>query len=378
MSLRTLDYDEPPFIALPVFFGPPVPAWRLAAVARQVQRSRAARPYRAVQAKRSLSTRTITTVCSIELPARPTHNNPEPTMTSNRHMNYVLSMAYPFEDVAEPAIVTTSEIDGMRAATIGGADASRQVLLFMGFLAVIEPFELQRFALLAQIWDAQITVVDVPGCGYGRPRLHPRERRGLRSGDFTAVAHRMVKAAVAHNPQLAQKPLILVGYSMGASLGAAASGVGQLDIDHVVLVEPVATRCWNIVSLIGCTRAEDKVLGEYLDRNRSVAAAVAPVDRRGDPRPPVSRIDLAHLGFALTRGRIAADLRRGHRRHGFTVHVMHGERSLLSRAADVAGLAADCRRAGLQVHTVRVAGRHALWHSLPDVAALARIIMKQW
>jgi len=77
-----LDYDEPRFIALPVFFGPPVPAWRLAAVARQVQRSRAARPYRPVQAKRSLSTRTITTVCSIELPARPTHNNPEPTMTS--------------------------------------------------------------------------------------------------------------------------------------------------------------------------------------------------------------------------------------------------------------------------------------------------------
>src|SRR5258708_47123 len=120
----------------------------------------------------------------------------------------VHSPIYPTAEVpAAPAVVSTSEIDDMGAATVGPLHPPRQVLIFMRFLAAVEPFELQRFALLAAIWDAQVTVIDVPGCGYGSARLRRVERHALRRGDFTAVAHRMVNAALMQNARLRVGPV---------------------------------------------------------------------------------------------------------------------------------------------------------------------------
>jgi pimeloyl-ACP methyl ester carboxylesterase len=252
------------------------------------------------------------------------------------------------------------------------------VLAFMGFLGHVEPFELQRFSLLAHVWDAQITVLDVPGCGYGSARLRRHERVGLRRGDFAPVAHRMAEAAVAAHPRLAESSVIVAGYSLGASLAAAAATGTRLDVRDVTLVEPVAIRRWHVAELVYRSRSEDRVLDEYLDRNERVSGAVAPRVRRGDTAPRTSWIDLGHLGFALTRGQIGTDLVRGHRRHGFGVQLIHGKRSHLSRADDVEQLASTCRSAGIAVHDLPVLGRHALWHSLPDVADLAHASMARW
>jgi pimeloyl-ACP methyl ester carboxylesterase len=171
----------------------------------------------------------------------------------------------------------------------------------------------------------------------------------------------------------------VVGYSMGSSLAcAAAADPGLLRIDTMILVEPVAMRRWNLARLIRSVRSEDAVLDQYLDDNNTVAGAVLPADRRGAPLPHCSRTDLTHLGFALSRGRLASDLLRANVIQSFPVQIVHGADSQLSRADDIRRLVAICRRAGMQIHDVPVAGRHPLWHSLPDVAALAQLTLKQW
>ncbi|WP_431235943.1 alpha/beta fold hydrolase (plasmid) [Mycolicibacterium psychrotolerans] len=189
-------------------------------------------------------------------------------------------------DSASAGVEDGTEIDGLRVATLGRRDARRQVLVFMGFLACVEPFELQRFALLAAEWDAQVTVVDAPGCGYGGARLTSTERRACRRGDFTPVARRMVHVAQTRQHRLRRGRVTVVGYSMGASLAAAAAAApGLLRVSNMVLVEPVAMRRWNLLDLLRSVRDEDHLLDEYLDRNSVFPHAALPIERRAEPAP---------------------------------------------------------------------------------------------
>jgi pimeloyl-ACP methyl ester carboxylesterase len=271
-----------------------------------------------------------------------------------------------------------STIDGLRVVTVGDRAARRQVLLFMGLSACVEPFELQRSMLLAATWDAQLTVVDVPGYGYGGAQLTSTERHGLRRGHFTAVARRMVRTAQRHHAALRQSPVTVVGYSMGASLAcAAAADPGLLRVINMVLVEPVAMRRWGLLKLIRSVRSEDTVVDDYLENNCVFPDAVLPPERRNAALPQSSRRDLAHLGFALSRGFLVSDLLRSNLIQQFPIEIVHGVDSELSRADEVSRLHSICTRAGMDVLDVPVAGRHALWHSLPDVTALARVTLKE-
>jgi pimeloyl-ACP methyl ester carboxylesterase len=271
-----------------------------------------------------------------------------------------------------------STIDGLRVVTVGADSARRHVLAFMGLSACIEQFELQRFTLLARAWNAQLTAVDVPGYGYGKARLTKTERRALRRGDFTAVARRMVHIAQQHNPALRQDAVTVVGYSIGSSLAcAAAADPGLLRITDMLLVEPVALRRWSLPRLVRSVRSENTVINDYLENNRCFPGAVLPPERRNGELPDSSRRDIAHLGFAVSRGRIISDLLRANAIQQFPVEVVHGVDSKLSRAADVTRLLSVCRRARIQVRDLPVQGRHALWHSLPDVEALAAATLRQ-
>jgi hypothetical protein len=151
-----------------------------------------------------------------------------------------------------------------------------------------------------------------------------------------------------------------------------------LRVEQMILVEPVAIRPRNVVGLVRSVRAEDGVVDLYLDRNSAFHDAVSPAVNRGESLPHQSRTDLAHFGYALSRGRMTRDLLRACIIQDFSVQLVHGAESTLSRAADVGRLAAKCRRAGIDVRDVPVAGRHALWHSLPDVEALARFTLNAW
>ena len=267
---------------------------------------------------------------------------------------------------------TLGECDGLAVATVGDVAAQRQVLAFMGIDACLEPFELQRFALLARLWDAQLTVVDAPGCGSGRGRLTATERRGLLRGDFTAVVRRMVAVAREHHAALRATPVGLLGYSMGASMAAsAAADPGLLDTSAMVLVEPVGIRRWNTVSLLRSLYLEGRVIDRYMDNNDAFPDAVLPMVRRGDSPAHRNLRDLAELGLAVGRGKLTRDLVRAKVIRDFDIQVVHGRRSKLSPASDVQDFLRRCRRASIAVHDVPVRGHHALWQSLPDVAALA-------
>jgi pimeloyl-ACP methyl ester carboxylesterase len=282
------------------------------------------------------------------------------------------------EDVVRAALaptsVSTDERDGLAVATVGTPAARRQVLAFMGIDAWLEPFELQRFALLAAMWDAQVTIVDAPGCGSGARRLTTAERLALLRGDFTAVVRRMVAVARAHHRPLGEAPVLLLGYSMGASMAAAAAADPRLvETAGMVLVEPVGIRQWNLLSLLRSLFVEGRVIDRYMDNNDAFPDAVPPVVRRGDSVPYRSRRDLAELGLAVGRGKLMGDMLRAKVIHDFDVQVVHGRRSWLSPAADVEDFVAGCRSAGIVAHDVPVRGHHALWQSLPDVAELARL-----
>lgn len=242
----------------------------------------------------------------------------------------------------------------------------------MGLHACIDEFELARFAILADEWDARVTVVDTPGCGHGGATLTRKERAGLRHGDFTEVARRMVSAVSELEPRRRRRPITLLGYSLGTSVAAAAAAdPGLMHVQHLVAIEPVALRIRNPLRLMKDARSEDAYVAEYRMRNTDSRD-------KGVPASPASRHDLARLGFALSRGTLARDLLRAGRVQRFGVQIVHGRDSLMSPAADVTRLAVACRRSGMDIRDITVEGRHALWHSLPDVAAIARETRKRW
>lgn len=278
--------------------------------------------------------------------------------------------------------VRTSEVDGLRVATVGEATSrdgtsARQVLAFMGIDAFVEPFELQRFSLLAALWDAQLTIVDAPGCGAGGGRLTSAQRRGLYRGDFTRVARRMVHSAQAHHAPLRRGSVSVVGYSMGASIAAAAAAdPGLMRVSSLVLVEPVGMRRWGLVTLARSLRSERQFADQYVENNAAYCA-VLPTAKRGDTAPHRHRTDLARLGLGVTRGRMAVDLVRAKSIQDFDVQVVHGTQSRLAPVDDVTSFVARCKRGGVGVRDVPVRGHHALWHSLSDVATLARLTRGQ-
>jgi pimeloyl-ACP methyl ester carboxylesterase len=262
---------------------------------------------------------------------------------------------------------------------LGEPSARRKILAFMGFRAYVEPFELQRFRLLAELWDAQITVVDIPGCGYGRGKLRPHERRPLVRGDFSAVARRMVAAAQQHHPALRTAPVTVLGYSLGASLAASAAGHRMIPTDCVVLVEPVSIRRWPVWRLLAAVHAENAKIDQFVARNAGRPNYVAPLAIRGDSPADQSPLDLTLTGWAISRGRIVDDLVLARGKRAMRVLMVHGNDSRLVCPTDITRAAARCGAAGMNVDAVEVDGGHALWHSLPDVEAMARrLVDERW
>lgn len=268
--------------------------------------------------------------------------------------------------------VDPGTFDGLRVITLGARASSRQTLSFMGIRACLTPFEVHRFAVLARVWDSAVTVVDTPGCGYGGATMTTHQRRALLSGDFTPVAQRMIAAAQQHNPRLSDQSVSLTGYSMGASLAAAAAASSKtLQVEHLILIEPVALRRWHLPSLLQSVRLEDRLIDGYLADNNEAAGSAPHPGRQSIDHIHNSRLDLALLGFGVSRGRLKQDVLRAAANHKPSVTVVHGLWSRLTRMTDIARLIDTCRQAGLEIDDITVEGHHALWQSLPRVNDLA-------
>ncbi|WP_254849103.1 hypothetical protein [Mycobacterium sp. GA-1841] len=243
-----------------------------------------------------------------------------------------------------------------------------------GLRSWIEPFEMQRFQLLAGVLQARMIVVEVPGFGAAGTRLLADERRALFAGDFSPLAARMLTAATSAIVDEAVPELSFLGYSMGASLTAAMANVASaqgIAVEHLCLVEPVALRPWRIDELVTATRFENRLIDGYLITNESFDGAVEPWDRRAGVSPATHRRrDLLFLAIALSRGGLTSELlsRSGGPRH---IVVVRGYSSLLAHA-DPATVLRQLRRDGATADELVVPGHHAFWHSLPAVNEMAR------
>lgn len=258
------------------------------------------------------------------------------------------------------------DADGIRVATAGSSGAQREILLFMGMLASIGPAELHRCALLAAEWNARVTVVDVPGCGRGNARLTKADRSGLRRGDFAPLARRMVRSAQDVNPNLLRRRTFLVGYSLGASLAAAAAAdAGLLHVGQLALVEAVALERWNPLNLLRTVRKEDRA-----------TAAVSDAFLEQGVAPP--RGELALLGYALSRGWLTSDVVRANSLHDLRVQLVRGYDSSLCRRPASERAARFMRRNGVEVSQLAMPGRHGLWHNEADVSELAQLMLDDW
>lgn len=253
--------------------------------------------------------------------------------------------------------------------TVGRIKTTPNVLAFMGIQACIEPFEMQRFTQLANTWHQPITVCDAPGWGHGGNRLTSMQRRQLRHGTFDAVAQAMVRAARTTRPSLADEPVTLLGYSMGASLAAAAAAAADLAVDTMILIEPVGLHAWSPLKLLRNVTREDQYTDTYLRRNP--AEAVQPWDRRGEPTPPHSWLDLAHLGWAISRGRLPSDLLRAHARRPLKhLHLVRADSSSLCTEEGIRRLTQTAAGANIATTVHTIPGHHQVWQSVPDVLAL--------
>lgn len=270
-------------------------------------------------------------------------------------------------------------VDGIRVGLLTPEAPKRSCIAVMGFGAWLDPFEYQRFALLAHRLEARITIVETPGLGAYRLRASGGERRALLTGDYAPLARRMLHAGLAVAVPGGAEGVHLLGYSMGASLAtdmAAAQLVPRLA--SLTLVEPVGAQTWNPLVLIRAIRREDRLIDTYLQETATVRDAVAPSDRvPGAPGPFRSVLDQILLPQALCWGRL------GHQvgliaQTGASLLVIHGTESQLSRPAAVDRLVQRARRGGVTATAVAVAGSHGIWQSLPRVAAIADLLSAKW
>lgn len=257
-------------------------------------------------------------------------------------------------------------------------DPDRVFYVAMGYAACIDPFELQRFTLLARRLEARLIVVETPGYSHARTRLTMNERLGLLlKSDFVPVAARMLRAAQAVDTTArTERRIGVLGYSLGASMAAAMAGMLSTDrrgLNAIVLVEPVGHQSWTIRDLLTATRHEDTLIDHYLAENTRYPGVKAPNDRT--PRAATAKAygpDLWLLANAMRSGRLGEDVLAAATGTATHLIVVHGISSLVSTRAASQQLVSAARARGITVTDLPVAGSHGLWQSLTQVDRLAR------
>lgn len=250
----------------------------------------------------------------------------------------------------------------------------------LGFLAYPDGFELQRFRLMSDLLGWRFLVPQTHGYGPG-PRLAPRYLRALASGDFSRLAL-AAEAAVSSATEITSP--ILLGYSMGASTIAAMARIlaergGRQRPSRVVLVEPVAARTIPLPRLALANFQEERWVEHHLALNEALPWTVPPADRQQDPDEPSASgalIDRAAMVRAMTCGGLRLDLVRAIRAApGLQVDIVYGQHSRFVDTATISALDCLARTAGAHVRTIQVpGGRHAMWHALPLVADISRML----
>jgi len=251
----------------------------------------------------------------------------------------------------------------------------RVFLVAMGYAASLDPFEIQRFGLIAHRLRARLLIPETPGCSYhARTRLTMHERLSIFRSDFHPTAERMLRAALSlDSARNDSRSYGVLGYSMGASIASAMADsihndrTDQMSLSSVILVEPVANQRWGALNILRSIRAEDRLIDHYLKHNDAIEGAVNPSDRiDGAPQARERQLDMLLLANALRAGRLINDLHSA-AQQSYTLVVAHGRDSTMSRMDAAARLLQECRDFGITAIDLEVDGRHGLWQSLPAV-----------
>ncbi|MFX4271444.1 hypothetical protein ACQBAR_12630 [Propionibacteriaceae bacterium Y1685] len=258
--------------------------------------------------------------------------------------------------------------------TITPARTSRPpMIMTLGILARLDPFEVQRFRLLADLLQRQIIALETPGWMRPGQRLPASARQALTHGDFTEMAELMVAALDEAVPGLTDQTVSLLGYSLGASTGsaiAATLAARGTTLERITLVEPVATGRQSLVGL-GLRNTADGVRNRrYLKESKQVEWAA-----RSTPVRMVRRgwVDLGLFTWALSRGGIQKSLNSIDTSVG--VKIITGERSRMAGGRATEELVEQLRSTGRSVEWDTIAdSHHGLWLSLPRVAEVARLL----
>jgi hypothetical protein len=242
------------------------------------------------------------------------------------------------------------------------------LIVALGFHACVDPFELQRFRLIAERLHARLVVVETPGFGIARSRLLPGERAALRRGDFVPMARRMLGAALT----VTDTPNGLLGYSLGTSTVAAMAVVASAShpgprIGTLVLVEPVAVRPWRLNGLVSVVRWEDRWVPQHVAENQRIEGAVPPSVTVPRTR---RRLDLALLANALRKAALPGNVLTASDQLNHVI-VVRGDTSRISRSRDLAVLLQTLSTADVPATVIRASGPHAFWQSLPRVTEIA-------
>lgn len=260
----------------------------------------------------------------------------------------------------------------------------REVIVFMGYDAWLDPFEIQRFRLLADRWHARVVIPETPGCSLRPSRVTGAEASDLVSGEFRVLGNRMLRLARAHLRDQLRLPTHLVGYSMGASVAAASiSDSSNWRPQSVTLIEPVALHTWSVGQIVSAVRRENNLNSRYLEANASWRGTNQPPNQHGRRGPKRHRTSQLLQANALRAGRIPNDILEAHQRRSAGVQaqpviVVHGEESRLSTLEGNNRMLGGWSAAGLHATDIAMPGSHGIWQSLNCVETLAGRIVETW
>lgn len=259
----------------------------------------------------------------------------------------------------------------LQALLVGEPDADRMLVYFPGFNTPLGPWESAKCRMLAESFGRPVLLVEIPGMShYGDP-LPAAVRRTMLGGKVQDWADLMVDYQLAALESLGHPmpaSIDVLGYSAGCSLGVAALGHWQqrAEVRSVTLVEPVATRPRNLVTL-ELHNAVD-VLRQPASYATNHGHDWVMRARRRQLREPWVRYgpaDLLAIAQVLAQPQLPGALPLD---GSIAVNLVRGERSDLCEAASFDALHDQAPAVGV---TVDVQGfGHPLWHSFPVLQQL--------
>lgn len=275
--------------------------------------------------------------------------------------------------------------EGLKWGAVGDDDAERLCVAFMGYGGWLEPFEYGLFTRLAQQLAARIVIVESPGLGAAGTRLSPGERAALLGGSFVPVGRRMLRSALAGLRAVGTDPdqgIHILGYSMGASVAAAATSAAtnDLTVRTLTLVEPIAIKAWVPWRLLKASSDELRDRDESTRLSHRLAGAPARWDSEpGVLRPARSSLDQALLPAALCWPTIPAYLASiGRTRPDLRVLIINGDASRMSPPAAVHRLLRSARTTGINISAGTVRGGHLFWHDVPLLQEAGEQVGAHW